>query len=83
MAGAWKMLEDGSFVLDEPYATMVEEARLLATKGWRDGLYDYLEPRTRYTREQLNEALLRINEELDEPTDIVMTFVVRALEGEL
>lgn len=74
----------GEFELQEPYKTMLEEARLMATRGWRNGLYDYLEPRCRYNRDQLNDALLRIcQDESRTAFEKMDDFVVRALEGDL
>lgn len=84
MAGAWKMNEDGEFELQEPYKTALFEAHLMATKGWRDGLLDYVEPRCPYTRDQLRAALLKMCEDENRTAFEKMDdFVVRALEGDL
>ena len=87
MEGVWSMTEEGEFVLSEPYATMLEEAKLVATKCWRDGLIGYLEPRCPYDAETLRSELLRRNrlmaEEGLEPMGMVEEFVIEALTGDL
>lgn len=82
--GAWVMNDDGEFELQEPYRTAVQEARLAATKGWRDGLIDYVEPKCRYSRDELRLALLRIVEDENRtPFEKLDGFVIQALEGDL
>lgn len=82
--GAWSMNENGEFILNEPYKTHLESAKLLATKGWRDGLYDYLEGKCPYTREQLNEELLRrVRENERTSMEMLESFVIEAIDGDL
>ena len=82
--GMWTMNENGEFTLEEPYKTMLVEAKLMATKGWRDNLLGYLEPRCDYDREFLNQELLRRNgEEGMTAMEILEEFVLEALGGDL
>lgn len=82
--GMWTMSDEGVFTLNEPYKTQLMEAKLMATKGWRDSLLDYLEPRCIYDREFLNEELLRRNgEEGMTAMQILEEFVLEALGGDL
>lgn len=78
------MNDDGEFELAEPYKTELPEARLAATRGWHDALLDYVEPRTRYTRDELTSALVEIcQDESRTAFQKLDEFVVRALEGDL
>ena len=86
MAGdaVWRMTEGGEFELNEPYATMLEEARTESTKGWTEALVGYLEPRSPYTAQQLVDELLRRNRERAEGKMMVFEeFVLEALSGDL
>lgn len=84
MPGAWRMNDEGEFELVEPYKTALFEAHIAATKGWRDGLLDYVEPKCKYTREELRKALLEICEDENRTAfQKLDEFVIRALEGDL
>lgn len=84
MPGAWAMNEEGEFELQEPYATMLHEAHMAATQGWRDGLLDYVEPRCRYGWDELRAGLLRICQDENRTAfEKLDEFVIRALEGDL
>ena len=81
----WSMDENtGEFTLNEPYRTMLEEARVEATRGWYAGLVSYLTPRCPYTEQQLRDELLRRNEvREDGKVTIFEEFVLEALSGDL
>jgi len=64
--GMWFMRDDGSFELQEPYATQLEEARVASTKGWTEALVEYLEPRCPYTAQELVDELVKRNTERDD-----------------
>lgn len=81
--GVWIMTDEGEFVLQEPYKTQLEEAKLHATLGWREGLIGYLEPRTIYTREELHSELLRRVDEGLDPFEMLDEFVLEALDSDL
>lgn len=82
--GMWTMDDDGTFTLNEPYATYLAEAKLHATKGWRDALYAYLEPKCPYTRDELNaEMLRRVDERECSAMELLDEFVLEALGGDL
>ena len=82
--GMWSMSEEGEFTLNEPYATYLAEAKLHATKGWRDALYAYLEPKCPYTRDELNaEMLRRVDERECSAMELLDEFVLEALGGDL
>lgn len=81
--GVWTMKENGEFVLQEPYRTQLKEAKLYATHGWREGLFAYLVPITRYTRDELNTALLKKADEGMDPFEMLDEFVLEALDGDL
>lgn len=83
MADIWSMGEDGEFILAEPYASILEEARVTATKAWTDALIGYLVERTPYTREQLLGKLLEYNAQSGGRVGIFEAFVTQALIGEL
>ena len=78
------MSDEGEFTLNEPYRTMLEEARVEATRGWYAGLVSYLAPRCGYSEAELRAELLRRNEEHgDSKVDIFESFVLDALSGDL
>ena len=81
----WSMdVDSGEFTLNEPYRTMLEEARVEATRGWYAGLVSYLAPRCDYTEQELRAELLRRNEEHEGgKVDIFESFVLDALSGDL
>ena len=82
--GIWTMHDDGSFELNEPYKTMLEQARLEATNGWGTALVRYLEPRCPYTAQELVDELVRRNECRDGSKVMVFEeFVLEALSGDL
>ena len=78
------MTEEGEFVLNEPYASVLKEARQRAMKAWCTAICDYVAEHSSYEPEYLFNELLRIvNEREDDPEEMVSEFVVKALEGEL
>ena len=82
--GIWTMHDDGTFEIQEPYKTMLEEAKVAATRAWTAGLIEYLEPRCPYTAQFLADELVRRNKERnDGPLDRFDEFVLEALSGDL
>lgn len=82
--GVWRMEDDGTFEINEPYATMLEEARLEATQGWTAALVSYLEPRCPYTAQELVDELVKRNKERpDSKIPLFEEFVLEALSGDL
>ena len=82
--GMWSMTDEGEFILNEPYATYLVEAKLHATHGWRESLYAYLVPKCPYTRDELNAEMLRRVEERDcSAMELLDEFVLEALGGDL
>ena len=68
--GMWTMTEDGEFVLMEPYASQLREARMTATAAWTAALVNYLAERSGY-----DEGMSAM--------EIVEEFVLEALGGDL
>ena len=86
MAGAaiWTLTEEGEWLLQEPYATYLQEARIHATRAWAGALVGYLEPLCPYTAQELADELVRRNRERsDGKVDIFEEFVLEALSGDL
>jgi len=84
MDGVWKMTEDGEFELQEPYATYLAEAKMMATYGWMKGLFQYLQDKCPYTEEQLMaEMERRVDEEGMTSMQILEEFVIEAVSGDL
>ena len=82
--GMWFMRDDGSFELQEPYRTWLEEAKVASTKGWADGLIGYLESRCPYTAQQLADELVRRNDVREQgKMETFEEFVLEALSGDL
>jgi len=82
--GVWTMNEDGEFTLQEPYATYLAEAKLCATQGWRESLYAYLVERSPYTRDELNDEMLRrVAERECSAMELLEEFVIEAVSGDL
>lgn len=82
--GMWTLTDDGEFVLEEPYATQLREARVRATAAWTGAMLDYLAERTVYGTEFLKDELLRrCREDGVSATEIVDEFVLEALGGDL
>ncbi len=82
--GMWKLNDDGTFELQEPYRTWLEEARVASTRGWHDALIAYLEPKCPYTAQELSDELVRRNEQREEgKVNIFEEFVLEALAGDL
>ena len=84
--GVWRMNDDGTFEVSEPYATMLEEARKVTTDAWTDALIGYLEERSPYTAERLNAELVRRNMEnrgADQKLPLFESLVLEALSGDL
>lgn len=83
-AGMWRLKDDGSFELLEPYSTMLDEARYASTEAWTAALIDYLEERSPYTAQQLTDELVKRNRERsDSKVPLFEEFVLEALSGEL
>ena len=82
--GMWTLLDDGSFELQEPYKTQLDEAKVAATSAWYAALVEYLEPRCPYSEEELRAELLRRNEVRGDGKVMVFEeFVLEALSGDL
>ena len=82
--GMWTLNDDGSFELQEPYKTQLEEARMAATKAWTEALVGYLEPRSPYSAQQLVDELVKRNQERsDGKIPLFEEFVLEALSGDL
>ena len=82
--GMWTMTEEGEFVLMEPYASQLREARMAATAAWTAALVNYLAERSVYDAETLKDELIRrCNEEGMSAMEIVEEFVLEALGGDL
>ena len=82
-AGMWTMHDDGSFELQEPYKTMLAEAKAVSTKAWAEALVGYLEPASPYSAEELMAELLRRNRRDEGKMMIVDEFILEALSGDL
>ena len=83
MEGMWTMTEDGEFILMEPYRTMLQEAKIAATRGWTAELIGYLAEHSQYTPEELKESLLKRNRDDGPEVSTVDEFVLEALGGDL
>lgn len=84
MTGAWTMTEEGEFVLNEPYASKLDEAKTIATQAWMAAMMEWLSNETGYNKEELLEEFVRRAKlEGRAPMDIVESFVIEALEGNL
>ena len=84
MAGAWTMTEDGEFVLNEPYASKLEEGKSIATMAWTKAMMEWLADNSQYEVESLlMEFVRRSNEQDMPPMNLVESFVIEALEGNL
>jgi hypothetical protein len=82
--GMWKLHENGTFELVEPYKTWLRECKLEGTKAWTNAVVAYLEPRCPYTSQQLVDELIKRNEQRAEGKVVVFEeFVLEALAGDL
>lgn len=81
--GMWTLTDEGEWVLEEPYTTMLMEAKIGATRAWTGAMLEYLVERTEYEPEFLKDELLRRCKENMEPTAIIEEFVLEALSGDL
>lgn len=81
--GMWTMTDEGEFILEEPYATMLVEAKVVSTNAWAQALIGYLAERCEYTPEELKDSLLKRNQEGQSPMATVDEFVLEALSGDL
>ena len=78
------MTDDGEWVLNEPYRTHLQNARLTATQAWTSALIGYVAEYSMYEADELKGHLLRIASEHDvPPSEVVNEFVIRALEKDL
>lgn len=85
MNAPWSMIEDGEWVLAEPYDSKLMECKLGATKAWTDAVIGYLTRETRYDEDTLRAELLRRNEVDNEmgKVNLVDEFIIEALSGDL
>ena len=84
MTGAWTMTDEGEFILNEPYSSILAEAKKRATQAWIDTMMDYLSGETEYDSEFLLEEFSRRAGKANmPPLEIVNSFVIEALEGTL
>ena len=82
--GMWKLYDDGRFELQEPYRTMLKEAKIASSRAWTEALIEYLEPRCPYTAQELATELARRNENREGARILVFEeFVLEALSGDL
>ena len=77
----WSMTEDGEWILNEPYATKLAEAKHVASQAWIDAICSFLHAHTGYPADELNNEFVRRAVEKDEPPmEIVDSFVIEVLE---
>lgn len=82
--GMWTLTDEGEFILEEPYATQLREARVAATAAWTEAMLTYLAQHSDYDIEFLKDELLRRCQETgSSATEIVDEFVLEALGGDL
>lgn len=82
--GMWMLHDDGEFELMEPYATLLQEAKIESTRAWAEALVMFLEPRCPYTGEQLANELVRRNKvRQGGAINTFEEFVLEALGGDL
>ena len=82
--GMWTMTDEGSFELQEPYKSLLEEAKVTATRAWHAALIGFLEPRSPYTAQELSDELVHRNSvRADGKVDLFDEFVLEALSGDL
>lgn len=85
----WSMTEDGEWILNEPYASMVDEAKQRAAAAWQAEICEYLSSRTNYTTEDLISEFIRRSvttsgeESKYKIVGMVDSFIIEALEGSL
>lgn len=84
MSGAWKITDDGEFVLDPAYDEKLKEIKKTLREGWLDTLCSELSACTRYERDELRERYLdRVEMALKATPEVVDSFIIEALEGVL
>lgn len=84
MVAPWTMTDEGEFILNEPYKSQLIECKLGATSAWQDNIFSYLAERTPYTVEQMKDELnRRVDVSNMKPTELVDTFIIEALAGDL
>jgi len=80
----WTMTDDGEWVLNEPYASIVWDIRLKAADAFQKTLVEEIAKITEYSTEELfDEYLRRCFERDDKPTDKVEGLIIEALTGQL
>lgn len=81
---AWSMTDDGEWILNEPYKTMLDECKIEATNAFNDAMFAYVSERTDYEVPELYEMFVSyaMKSELP-PMERADQFIVRALEGDL
>ena len=81
--GMWLMDDDGHFELQEPFKSMLADARVVATTAWTEALIGYLEENCAYSGEELLSELMRRVDEDQSAIEIFEEFVLEALGGDL
>ncbi len=75
------MTDEGEFILNEPYKSKLEEARIKATSAWADAMYGYLEQETGIPKDELDEEFRRrVKSRKGDPLGVVDSFVIEMLE---
>jgi len=83
-AGIWTLTDDGEFVLDETYAAVLKEARGKAAIAGTTAIVEALEDKCPYSTYEILQALLdRCSTSDESPNEIVDSFVLEALSGDL
>lgn len=81
--GMWTLTDEGEWVLEEPYKSLLMDVKVEATKAWTVSVIETLCKHTEYEPEFLKDELLRRCREDMEPTAIVDEFVLEALSNDL
>lgn len=85
MSGAWSLNEETmEFELQEPYVSKLAEGKRVATAAWTRAMMEWLADETAYESETLvTEFVRRANEQDMHPMEIVDSFIIETLEGNL
>jgi len=83
MSGAWSMTEDGEFILNEPYKSELAKIKRDAMMAWVSSVVGYLEQRTDYDGQTILDAFGKRCKKDESPMDIVDSFVIETMEGNL
>lgn len=85
----WTMTEDGEWILNEPYKTILAEAKRKAAVAWQAEICEYISSKTGYATETLAGEFVRrsITSTSEESNykivGMVDSFIIEALEGSL